>query len=60
MMAALVADVPDAVQRKREARSGAPLIRDPGTVETTGIPGLQRTTALRFVLRCARDTGGVA
>src|SRR5207237_678159 len=22
----------------------------------TGVPGLQRTTSLRFVLRCARDT----
>ena len=57
--------VPDAVQRERHkrvyarlrramARNGAPLIRDPRIKH--GVPGLQRTAALRFALRCARDT----
>src|SRR6516165_3664799 len=29
---------------------------DPGPPQTVTVPGLQRTTSLRFVLRCARDT----
>src|SRR6266540_1482161 len=29
---------------------------DPGPPQSGTIPGLQRTTTLRFVLRCARDT----
>src|ERR1700730_6537214 len=29
---------------------------DPGPPQIGTIPGLQRTTPLRFVLRCARDT----
>jgi len=28
----------------------------PGPPQTATIPGLQRTTSLRFVLRCTRDT----
>ncbi len=43
--------VPDAMQRKREARSGALLIRDPGFFfqwRATGVPGLRRTAS-----RCA-------
>jgi len=40
----------------REARSGAPLVRDRTSSQFRAIPGLQRTTSLRFVLRCARET----
>jgi hypothetical protein len=39
------------------ARSGAPQIRDPGFVDTTGIPRLQRIIPLRSMLHCARETG---
>jgi sulfur-oxidizing protein SoxA len=49
--------IPHALQRAALLRRcGIPLsfLR---TLETTGVPGLQRTTSLRFVLRCARDTG---
>jgi len=51
------------------AANGAPLIRDPGCLrrKVTGVPGLRRTTTLRYrasktrvnalmVLGCARDT----
>jgi hypothetical protein len=38
------------------ARSGAPLIRDPPKARFVAVPGLQRIIALRFMLRCARDT----
>src|SRR5712692_9869622 len=38
------------------AQSGAPLIRGPGCRVITWPPGLQRTTSLRSVLRCARGT----
>ena len=45
--------VPDAVQRVAvHRRSGTPVSRG----KATGVPVLQRTTPLRFVLRCARDT----
>jgi hypothetical protein len=38
------------------ARSGEPLIRDRSGPESATIPGLQRTTPLRSVLHCARET----
>jgi hypothetical protein len=48
--------VADAVQRVALAER---CTADPGTATMTEfdtIPVLQRTTSLRFVLRCARDT----
>src|SRR5262245_28861436 len=64
--------VPDAVQREAQrseapllgkldcvARNDAPLIRDrhaTGLSRSLAVPVLQRTTPLRSVLRCARDT----
>jgi hypothetical protein len=43
---------PDAVQREAVHRSSGIV---PDSALAT-IPGLQRTTTLRFVLRCARET----
>jgi hypothetical protein len=45
--------VPDAVQRKRKARSGAPLIRDRHGLERSRVCS---APFVSLMLRCARDT----
>ena len=63
-MTAIFPRSPDAVQRERVharlRRAMAPQIRGLRDFGATGaeivtIPGLQRTTPLRYVLRCARE-----
>jgi hypothetical protein len=45
------------VSRMRCSASGAKrCVADPGPPRTETVPGLQRIIALRFMLRCARDT----
>ena len=50
--------VPDAVQRKRKARSDAPLIRDRHGLERSGLERSRVCSApfVSLMLRCARDT----
>ena len=49
--------VPRAVQRKREGARRCTADAGPRFAKNIiGVPGLQRITPLRFVLRCARDT----
>src|SRR6266487_2799729 len=57
--------VPDAMQHRRQvyavcasltALSAKRCIADPRPPQTGPVPGLQRIIALRFMLRCARDT----
>jgi hypothetical protein len=49
--------VPDAVRHAMTHRRSGAVTKHGIGVLFDAVPGLQRTTALRSVLRCARDTG---